>query len=116
MTLARKIYFLMELGKPYHMQELVDLLQNAYDEYLNVEEHTVDEYLAEEWIQLFERADHVQQIRDALKLTRKYGYTKVDVKTTEAHDVKVMHHGKHRDWVRTLHYDEFKEYTYTRIK
>ena len=118
MTLARKIYKLMEIGKEYHVKELADLLYKAEAE---GDYYGREEALDEEWLEAVYSGNLKQRIREALKITRKFGYTDVVVKVTPAHDWTGTVHWRDRHGIshsakKTYHYDEFKEFTYRRIK
>lgn len=113
MTLARKIYKLMEIGKEYRINELADLLYKAESE---EDWYGREEALDEEWLDAVYSGNLRQRIREALKITRKFGYTTVTVTVTPAHDWTGTIHGKHGAFKRTYHYGEFKDFTYRRIK
>lgn len=122
MTLARKIYKLMEIGKDYHISELVELLYQAEREYMS-SDYDIEEALEEEWLAAVHSSYAVltQKIREALKVTRQFGYTTVNVTVTEAHDKVVTayrtgRYGIRHSYKKNLHYGEFKDYTYRRIK
>lgn len=120
MTLARKIYKMMEIGKDYRMSDIVDMLYSAEREYMD-SDPDIDEALNEEWLEAVQGSDIRQKIRDALKITRKFGYTTVNVTVIEPHDVEVSYRAKGKYGIgftgrKTLHYGEFKDYTYRRIK
>lgn len=124
MTLARKIYKLMEIGKEYHVKELADLLYKAEAEYMDFayeKNISIEEMLDEEWLTAVSGGDLRKKIREALKITRKFGYTDVVVKVTPAHDWTGTVHWRDRHGIchsakKTYHYDEFKDFTYRRIK
>lgn len=120
MTLARKVYKLMVPGKDYRIDDLVNILYAAEREYLD-SNPDIEEALNEEWIEAVQSSDLRKKVREALKITRKFGYTEVNVKIIEAHDRKVTYHGHGKYGIgftghKTLHYGEFKDYTYRRIK
>lgn len=119
MTLARKIYLMMEIGKKYFINEIVDMLYSAEREYMETNPD-FNELLEQQWIEAIQGANVNQKIRDALKITRKYGYTTVNVNVIPAHDVVITTRRKKcgvsiREH-KTIHRDEFTEFTYIRIK
>lgn len=120
MTLARKVYKLMVPGKGYRINELVSMLYAAEREYLE-SNPSIEEALSEEWLEAVQSSNLKQKIREALKQTRKFGYTEVNVKVIEAHDTDVTYRGHGKYGIgftghKTLHYGEFKDYTYRRIR
>lgn len=120
MTLARMVYKLMLTGKDYRIDDLISMLYEAERKYLDTCPD-IDEALSQEWLEAVQSSDLRQKVREALKLTRKFGYTTVNVTTIPAYDVKVSYraHGKYGigfTGQKTLHYGEFKTYTYRRIR
>lgn len=123
MTFARLVYKLMKPEVPYTVEELTDMVIRVMNEYhrrVVDGEVTIEEALDCEWFAVAERGDIPGSIRKALKVTRDFGYTKVNVAVTPAHDeVGTCHYtkgGVHRSFKKTYHYGEHKEFTYIRIK
>ena len=120
MTLARKIYKLMEIGKEYRMGDLIEMLYKAEREYMDTDPD-IEEALNEEWLEAVQGANLHQKVRDALKVTRDFGYTAVSVTVTPAHNWTGTIRCKGRYGIgytkqKTYHYGEFKDFTYKRIK
>lgn len=120
MTLARKIYKLMEVGKEYRMADLIEMLYKAEREYMD-SDPDIEEALNEEWLEAVQGGNLRQKVREALKVTRDFGYTTVSVTVTEAHDWTGTIRCKNRYGIgytkqKTYHYGEFKDFTYRRIK
>lgn len=90
MTLARKVYRLMVPGKDYRISDLVDMLYAAEREYMD-SNPDIEEALNEEWLEAVQSSNLRQKVREALKVTRKFGYTEVNVKTIEAHERNVTY-------------------------
>jgi hypothetical protein len=120
MTLARKIYKQMKIGKEYRMADLLEMMYKAEREYMD-SNPDIDEALNEEWLGAVQSSNLPQRIRDALKITREFGYTEVIINTTPMHNVTcnircVGKWGIGYTRKKTYHYDEFKDFIYRRIK
>ncbi len=115
MTLARKVFLMMEIGKRYTASDLERMVRTEYKKTYNelLEANDMDTYLAEEWIADAERGDLRKKIREALATTRKFGYTKIEIEEYDPwYTPYVCKNGKR---VRFWHKGG-KNYYYTRIR
>lgn len=120
MTLARKLYRLMVPGRKYHMDELLELLMNAERDYMD-SDPDIEDALNEEWLEAVQSANLRQRVKEALAITRKFGYTEVVVEVTPAHDFTGTIRSKGKYGIgytrkKTYHYGEYKDFTYRRVK
>lgn len=120
MTLARKIFLMMEIGHLYTASRLAEMLKAEYERVYNelVDAGDMDTYLNEEWMQACETdpATLRVRVREALAVTRKFGYTKVEVESYDPYFIETHHCGKGYGKTIKYYHDGGKRFYYIRIR
>lgn len=120
MTLARVIYKIMEINVEYTLDDIMHELYRIEEQYMRNCDN-IEEALDEEWLEAVQSSNLRERVKQALAVTRKFGYTEVIVREVKPFDKEVTcrrtgKYGIGRTSKKVLHYGAFKSFTYRRIK